>query len=65
MLTTSLYYKIKDANNAKYTQIQQRHLNAIIQSIIPSIDNTKASKVWRRTLVAKTSKVSKRNLKID
>jgi len=66
MPTTSLYYEIRDANNAKYAQIRQRHLNAIMQSIIPSIDNTRASEVWRNdTLVPKTSKVSERNPEID
>jgi hypothetical protein len=58
MSTTSLYYEMRKANDAKYAQIRQRHLDAIVQSIIPSIDNTKANKVWRRTLVPKTSKVS-------
>jgi hypothetical protein len=65
MLITSLYYEMREANDAKYAQIRQRHLNAIVQSIIPSIDNIKASEVWRRTLNPKTSKVLKRNPKID
>jgi hypothetical protein len=29
-MLTSLYYKIRDANDAKYAQIRQRHLNAIV-----------------------------------
>jgi hypothetical protein len=45
MPTTSLYYEMRKANDAKYAQIRQRHLDAIVQSMIPSIDNTKASKV--------------------
>jgi hypothetical protein len=45
MLITSSYYEIREANDAKYAQIRQRHLNAIMQSMIPSIDNTKTSKV--------------------
>jgi hypothetical protein len=56
---------MREANDAKYAQIRQRHLNAIMQSIIPSIDNTRASEVWRRTLNPRTSKVSKRNPEID
>jgi hypothetical protein len=58
MPITSSYYEIRKANDAKYAQIRQRHLNAIMQSIIPSIDKTRASKVWKRTPVPKTSKVS-------
>jgi hypothetical protein len=57
-MPTSSYYKIREANNAKYAQIRQRHLDAIMQSMIPSIDNTRASKVWRRTPAPKTSEVS-------
>jgi hypothetical protein len=52
MLTTSSYYEMRNA------QIRQRHLDAIVQSIIPSIDNTRASEVWRRTPVPETSEVS-------
>jgi hypothetical protein len=33
MLITSLYYEMRDANDAKYAQIRQRHLDAIVQSI--------------------------------
>ena len=40
---------MRDANDAKYAQIRQRHLDAIMQSIVPSIDNTRASEVWGRT----------------
>ena len=58
MSITSSYYEMRNANDAKYAQIRQRHLNAIVQSMIPSIDNTKASEVWRRTLVPETSEVS-------
>jgi hypothetical protein len=39
---------MREANDAKYAQIRQRHLDAIVQSIIPSIDNTKASEVLKR-----------------
>jgi len=53
MLIISLYYEMRNANDAKYAQIRQRHLDAIVQNMIPSIDNTK------------TSEVSKRNPKID
>jgi hypothetical protein len=45
MPKTSSYYEMRKANDAKYAQIRQRHLDAIVQSMIPSIDNTKASKV--------------------
>ena len=53
MSITSSYYEMRNANDAKYAQIRQRHLDAIVQNMIPSIDNTK------------TSEVSKRNPKID
>jgi len=49
---------MREANDAKYAQIRQRHLDAIVQSMIPSIDNTRASEVWRRTPVPETSEVS-------
>jgi hypothetical protein len=58
MPTTSSYYEMREANDAKYAQIRQRHLDAIVQSMIPSIDNTRASEVWRRTPVPETSEVS-------
>jgi hypothetical protein len=64
-MPTSSYYEMRKANDAKYAQIRQRHLDAIVQSMIPSIDNTRASEVWRRTPDPRTSKVSKRNPKID
>jgi hypothetical protein len=47
IMPTSSYYEMRNANDAKYAQIRQRHLDAIVQSIIPSIDNTKTSKVSR------------------
>jgi hypothetical protein len=49
---------MRNANDAKYAQIRQRHLDAIVQSMIPSIDNTRASEVWRRTPIPETSEVS-------
>ena len=45
MLITSSYYEMRNANDAKYAQIRQRHLDAIVQSMIPSIDNTRTSEV--------------------
>jgi hypothetical protein len=48
MPITSFYYKIRNANDAKYAQIRQRHLDAIMQSMIPSIDNTRTSKVLEK-----------------
>jgi hypothetical protein len=56
MPTTSLYYEMREANDAKYAQIRQRRLDAIIQSMIPSIDNTRASEVWGRTPAPRTVK---------
>jgi len=49
---------MREANDAKYAQIRQRHLDTIVQGIIPLIDNTRASEVWRRTPVPETSEVS-------
>ena len=48
IMPTSSYYEMRKANDAKYAQIRQRHLDAIVQSIIPSIDNTRTSKVLKR-----------------
>jgi hypothetical protein len=64
MPKTSSYYEMRKANNAKYAQIRQRHLDAIVQSIIPSIDNTKTSKVSRYEMRCKMQSMQRaiRNL---